>query len=137
MNVNVRKKNKALSPTDLRREPILQKRARAEATHGQRQRQISDGDQDCSQEQERDNHPRKQVNPKGIVFLTSWGGRVGISNSRVGDENRRKGQPKRAIGRERCTITMSAKIDLIRRVESSVGRHVAWVNVFTHTHSRV
>ena len=113
MNVNVRKKNRALSPIDLRSEPILWE-AREEATHSQRPRQINDGDRHYSQEQECDNHPGKQVDPEGVIFHTSWSVCVGIANPRVGDEQGREGEPERAIGGERCTGAIVSTAQLNR-----------------------
>jgi len=82
MNVNVRKKNKADKPTDLRSEPMLRKTKPLST----KPRHYCSSN---SQEQERDDHPGKEVNAN-CILLHSWVRSVGSGNTRVGDEQSRE-----------------------------------------------
>lgn len=55
-----------------------------------------------SQEQERNDHPCKEINPERIRQHTSWSICVGSEDTRVGNEYCPERQPESTIRRERC-----------------------------------
>jgi hypothetical protein len=54
------------------------------------------------QEEEGDDHPGGEINGNGIYFLLgTFGGRVGITNTRAGNQEGREGEPESTVRSER------------------------------------